>query len=298
MQPRSSARRRSSSSSRVLPMPASPSKVRKRASPSPSASSAASICVELGLAPDRRGPAGARTLAPRGEHTPSGCAQGAGSGRPPDVPEPARAQTLPRSINGQGGAVQHRATSQQGSGAGASRTVRRPSSDGWRSCLVSVVVGFNVLPQKQIDQKAAGPGESGQAAKVINGAFEDKAARAGARPEQRALGRRPRFKAAVADVTERLEGTKGVDDVVGPYEAAGQVSADGHSALVTFELPGDSKTTKMTVVGLAGRRGRGREGASASCGSRRRATPASPRRRSTRATRRWASPHCSRSRSR
>jgi RND superfamily putative drug exporter len=53
----------------------------------------------------------------------------------------------------------------------------------------------------------------------------------------------------VADVTERLERADGVDEVVGPYESEGQVSKDGHSALVTFELPGESKTTKVSVVG-------------------------------------------------
>ena len=31
------------------------------------------------------------------------------------------------------------------------------------------------------------------------------------------------FKAAVADVTQRLQETKGVDNVVGPYEAAGSL---------------------------------------------------------------------------
>ena len=57
------------------------------------------------------------------------------------------------------------------------------------------------------------------------------------------------FKAAVADVTQRLQNTKGVDDVVGPYDGAdGQISADGHSVLVDFELPGDSDVAKESVV--------------------------------------------------
>ena len=52
---------------------------------------------------------------------------------------------------------------------------RKKAIFGWLAfVLVAMAVGFNVLPQKQIDPKAAGPGESGQAAKVINGAFEDK----------------------------------------------------------------------------------------------------------------------------
>ena len=50
-------------------------------------------------------------------------------------------------------------------------------------------------------------------------------------------------------MTHRLEGTKGVDNVVGPYGPGGQVSADGHSALVNFDLPGDSDTAEQSVVG-------------------------------------------------
>ena len=51
------------------------------------------------------------------------------------------------------------------------------------------------------------------------------------------------FKAAVADVSERLEGTKGVTDVAAP-----QISKDGHSALVDFDLKGDQEATKKSVV--------------------------------------------------
>ena len=41
-----------------------------------------------------------------------------------------------------------------------------------------------------------------------------------------------------------------MDNVVGPYDGAGgQISADGHSALVNFELPGDSDVTEKSVVG-------------------------------------------------
>ncbi len=127
---------------------------------------------------------------------------------------------------------------------------RRKAILGWLAfVLVAVVVGFNVLPQKEIDPRAAGPGDSGQAGKLVNDAFEDKAAEQVLVQSDQLSAGDPRFKAAVADVTERLERADGVDEVVGPYESEGQVSKDGHSALVTFELPGDSKTTKVSVVG-------------------------------------------------
>ena len=127
---------------------------------------------------------------------------------------------------------------------------RKKAILGWLAFVfVAVVVGFNVLPQKEIDPKAAGPGESGQAGKLVDDAFEDKAAEQVLVQSDQLSAGDPRFKAAVADVTERLERADGVDEVVGPYESEGQVSKDGHSALVTFELPGESKTTKVSVVG-------------------------------------------------
>jgi uncharacterized membrane protein YdfJ with MMPL/SSD domain len=126
---------------------------------------------------------------------------------------------------------------------------RRKAIFGWLAfVLVSVVLGFNVLPQKQLDPKASGPGESGQAAQAIDGAFRDASSEQVLIQSTSLKANDARFRAAVADVTERLERTNGVDTIVGPYEGSGQISRDGHSALVTFELPGDSQATKKSVV--------------------------------------------------
>jgi uncharacterized membrane protein YdfJ with MMPL/SSD domain len=127
---------------------------------------------------------------------------------------------------------------------------RKAAILGWLAfVLVSLVIGMKVLPQEQIDPKAAGPGESGQAAKAIDGAYEDKASEQVLVQSTQLTAGDARFKAAVADVTHRLERTEGVDNVVSPYQprVSGQISADEHSALVTFDLPGDSKVTKTSV---------------------------------------------------
>ena len=126
---------------------------------------------------------------------------------------------------------------------------RKKAIFGWLAfVLVSMAVGFNVLPQKEIEQNASGPGESGQAAKLVNGAFEDKAGEQVLVQSKQFKVGDAEFKAGVADVVKRLGQTEGVDNVVGPYERGGQVSTDGHSALVTFELPGDTKTSEESVV--------------------------------------------------
>ena len=127
---------------------------------------------------------------------------------------------------------------------------RKAAILGWLAfVLVSLVIGTKVLPQEHIDPKAAGPGESGQAAKAIDGAYEDKASEQVLVQSKQLTADNARFKAAVADVTQRLERAEGVDNVASPYQpgVSGQISADEHSALVTFDLPGDSKQTKVSV---------------------------------------------------
>ena len=127
---------------------------------------------------------------------------------------------------------------------------RKKAIFGWLAfVLVSVVIGFNLVPQKEIERNASGPGESGQAAKAVDGAFPDESSEQVLVQSKELQAGDAQFKAAVADVTQRLQETKGVGDVVGPYDGeVGQISADGHSALVTFELPGDAKKSEESVV--------------------------------------------------
>jgi RND superfamily putative drug exporter len=128
---------------------------------------------------------------------------------------------------------------------------RKKAIFGWLAFVVlSLVIGTQLVPQKQIERGASGPGESGQAAEAIDRAFPDEAGEQVLVQSRELRAGDVEFKAAVADVSERLRHTDGVANVVGPYDGArGQISADGHSALVTFELPGDSKTAESHVVG-------------------------------------------------
>ncbi len=115
---------------------------------------------------------------------------------------------------------------------------------GWLAFVfVAMAVGFNLVPQKNIEPNDGMPGESGKAAQVLNGAYPDKSGEQVLVQSKTLRASDSQFKAAVADVTARLQHTKGVDNV-----SSGQISKDGHSALVTFELPGDSKTTEKSVV--------------------------------------------------
>ena len=57
----------------------------------------------------------------------------------------------------------------------------------------------------------------------------------------------PEFRAAIEDVTERMSGIPYVENVISPLTGDAEVTADGHAALVTFEIAGDSVEAKDRV---------------------------------------------------
>ncbi len=107
--------------------------------------------------------------------------------------------------------------------------------------------GTNTLKDDQ-----SGIGESGRLDKITAKAFPDEAGESvlvqsknGARQND------PAFRAAVADVMHRVDAEKGVKDIESPYAKGneGQLSPDGRSALVTFDLPGDDDASEKLVDG-------------------------------------------------
>jgi len=121
---------------------------------------------------------------------------------------------------------------------------RRTAILGWLALVfVSVAVGFSLMPQKNIEQMDAMPGESGKAGQVLNDAYPDGSNEQVLVQSKSLKADDPQFKAAVADVSQRLKHTQGVSEVAAP-----KLSKDGHSALVTFSLPGKSDVTEKSVV--------------------------------------------------
>src|SRR3954451_21020689 len=128
---------------------------------------------------------------------------------------------------------------------------RKTAILGW---LVFVVIAFVIggaVGTKQIADEDMGNGTSKVAEQTIAHAdFPDTAdeqvlvqGKDGARAGD------PAFTAGVKDVTARLKSADHVIKVKSPLAAGnhGQISADGRSALVTFEIPGDSDTAKDRV---------------------------------------------------
>src|SRR5215212_8966386 len=121
---------------------------------------------------------------------------------------------------------------------------RRKAILGWLTFVfAALVIGFNVVPQKELEQNTGMPGESGKAGEVMNEAFPKKSGEQLLIQSKTLKASDSQFKAGIADVSQRLHRVEGVTDI----EAA-QVSKDGHSALVDFSLKGDQEATDKTVV--------------------------------------------------
>jgi uncharacterized membrane protein YdfJ with MMPL/SSD domain len=121
---------------------------------------------------------------------------------------------------------------------------RRKAILGWLAFVfAALVIGFNVIPQKELDQTSGMPGEVGKAAQATNDAFPDKSSEQVLIQSKTLKASDSQFKDAIADVSQRLHRVEGVTDI-----EAGQVSKDGHSALVDFSLKGDQAATKKSVV--------------------------------------------------
>jgi uncharacterized membrane protein YdfJ with MMPL/SSD domain len=128
---------------------------------------------------------------------------------------------------------------------------RKTAIFGW---LAFVVVAFMIggaVGTKQIADEDRGNGQSKAADQAIAAADFPKHAgeQVLVQGDRKVKIGDPAFTAAVNDVTNRLEHTRYVEKVESPFAKgnAGQLSKDGRSALVTFEIPGDSDVAKQRV---------------------------------------------------
>src|SRR5829696_9933333 len=81
---------------------------------------------------------------------------------------------------------------------------RRKAILGWLAFVfVSLVIGFNLVPQKNLEQGEGMPGESGKAGQLLKDAYPDKAGEQVLIQSKSLRATDSQFKAAVADVTER-----------------------------------------------------------------------------------------------
>jgi RND superfamily putative drug exporter len=120
---------------------------------------------------------------------------------------------------------------------------------GW---LAFVVIAFGVgqmLGTKSLSATEPGPGESGRVQQILNDEFAQPAKELVLLQTSSLTATSARFHAAVQDVIRRLEAQPNVTNIDSPFAPgnAGQVSSDGHSALVEFDIRGKSEDAKDKV---------------------------------------------------
>ena len=135
----------------------------------------------------------------------------------------------------------------------------RWSADHWKTAtfgwLAFVLVAFalgGLAGTKTIDPNTAGPGESGRMDRILEAGFKRPAAESVLVQSRSLSATDPAFTAAVEDVVARISKLDVVQNVRSPLDQAnaGQISADGRSALVEFEIAGakDEAAEKIDPV--------------------------------------------------
>src|SRR5215207_7383399 len=124
---------------------------------------------------------------------------------------------------------------------------RKKAFWGWLAFVVAVFGIGNVVGTTNISDVDQFSGESHRAEQALD--------RSGLRPVKEVVFvqsdsltlKDPEFRAAVTDVTSRLARVKYVEHIRSPLSGDSEVSADGHAALVNFEIAGDSTEAKDRV---------------------------------------------------
>src|SRR3954464_8053802 len=118
---------------------------------------------------------------------------------------------------------------------------RKTAIFGWLAFVIAAFVIGGNLGTKTLDEKDLGVGDSGRAAKVVDKAFPEAAGEQVFVQSKAEKATDPAYRAAVRDIQHRLAANPDVRKIKSPYSKgnAGQISPDGHSALVNFEIAGD-----------------------------------------------------------
>ena len=151
---------------------------------------------------------------------------------------PACSRTPPRGVT-----CNSRETSQRGPVAGAPGTARRRSSDGSSSSSWPLWSARTSAPRPS-PRKSPAWASRVAPPRSPRTPIPTASARSVLIQSKSLKTDDPEYRAVVADVTERLEDTKGVTEIDGPYGKGEQrtaISDDGHSTLVSFEIKGDTE---------------------------------------------------------
>ena len=112
---------------------------------------------------------------------------------------------------------------------------------GWLGFVVLAVLLGGMVGTKSIDPSTAGPGESGRMNRILDAGFKPQAAENVLIQSRSARVGTAAFDSAITDVVARISKVGDVQNVRSPLAPGNtnQISKDGHSALVQFDIRGD-----------------------------------------------------------
>jgi uncharacterized membrane protein YdfJ with MMPL/SSD domain len=119
----------------------------------------------------------------------------------------------------------------------------------WLAFVIVSVAAGSALGTRHIANNGDTPGEAGRAQQILTAKFPQTAGEQVLLQSRTATVRGPAFRSAIADVVDRLSSLPSVEHIRSPLAPAnhGEISRDGHSALVSFEIPGDQSTADARV---------------------------------------------------
>src|SRR5215210_122436 len=111
--------------------------------------------------------------------------------------------------------------------------------------LIGGKIGTNTIPS---DEEGV-VGDSARSAQIVKDNFPNTTGEQVLIQSKTAGPREPAYRAAVKDVEQRLAAQKDVTNIQSPYarQNATQISRDGHSVVVAFEIKGDSEKAQDKV---------------------------------------------------
>jgi uncharacterized membrane protein YdfJ with MMPL/SSD domain len=126
---------------------------------------------------------------------------------------------------------------------------RKAAILGWLAFVVMAVFVGGAIGTKHIPQDDNGVGESGRAQQILHDRFQQPANEQVLVQSATLTVRDPAFRAAIQDVTGRLSALRTVKNVRSPLLPVnhGEVSQDGHSVLVAFQITGKASTADKRV---------------------------------------------------
>jgi uncharacterized membrane protein YdfJ with MMPL/SSD domain len=128
-----------------------------------------------------------------------------------------------------------------------SATHRRAAILGWLVFVVASVAIGGAVGQRNLTESEQSAGESGRAEVALESAGLSPTAEMVLVHSNGTRVGEPELDSAIADVTRRLGAQPAVREVGSPASGGGQVSADGRSALVEFEIAGDEAQAEARV---------------------------------------------------